>query len=192
MRITPSSLNCVALAVLLVCAGASYAGLDWFKTTRNWTDTFAEIDRRFEGVTNVSTDYVATQLQAPQQANPQSPKPILLDVREPAEFEVSHLQGAVQVSNLEAALGALHGVRPDQQIIVYCSVGWRSSALAQSLSKNGFKRVSNMRGGIFTWANEGRELRARAGTVDLVHPFNADWGQLLSERKRAKLLDSPK
>jgi rhodanese-related sulfurtransferase len=183
----------ITAMLLMLVASTSFAWQALFESKRNWADTFAEIDRRFVGVANVSTDEVAKLLQSngnDKATNNSKTKPVLFDVRDQAEFDTSHLQGAVQVSDIDVALKALHGFKPDQEIIVYCSVGWRSSDLAQRLSEKGFTRVSNMRGGIFTWANEGRVLRAASGPVDQVHPFNADWGQLLIARKRAAVKDA--
>ena len=73
-------------------------------------------------------------------------------------------------------------VDPDRSIVVYCSVGYRSSILAEKLQDMGFTKVYNLEGSIFKWDNEGRPLVQGKVTVRKVHPYNAHWGNLL-ERK---------
>lgn len=76
----------------------------------------------------------------------------------------------------------LTDIKPDRPIVVYCSVGYRSSILARKLQDKGFTNVYNLEGSIFKWANEGRPLVQGKVTVHKVHPYNAHWGHLL-ERK---------
>ena len=70
----------------------------------------------------------------------------------------------------------------DRPIVVYCSVGYRSSILARKLQDMGFTKVYNLEGSIFKWANEDRPLVQNQTTGYKVHPYNAHWGRLL-ERK---------
>lgn len=111
---------------------------------------------------------------------------LLIDTREAPEFAVSHLRGARNcrsVAEVEAAV-------PDRnaRVVVYCSVGYRSSALAEKLQKAGYTNVFNLEGSIFAWANEGRPVFR--GETELkparVHPYDRKWGQLLKEELRAK------
>lgn len=99
-------------------------------------------------------------------------RPLLLDVRSPEEFAVSHLPGAHRV---EAGVGAdevLAGVAPGQAIICYCAAGWRSSLLALRLARAGHREVYNLEGAIFDWACEGRPLERNGEPARTVHPFN--------------------
>jgi len=104
---------------------------------------------------------------------------ILLDVRETGEFEVSHLKGAQLATDLEQALSVLGNMPKDTPIVTYCSVGWRSSALARQLAERGFTRVRNLEGSIFEWANRGKPVYRADAQVKDVHPFNWRWGRLL-------------
>ena len=116
-------------------------------------------------------------------------KPLMLDVRESVEFEVSHLRGAVQVSpdasSVDLATTALKNVAKDQRIVLYCSVGVRSAAMAKRLQDAGYTNVHNMNGSIFQWANEGRAIYHQGEPADRVHPYNQEWGKLLKENLRA-------
>lgn len=66
-------------------------------------------------------------------------------------------------------------------IVVYCSVGYRSSRLARQLRTRGVKNVFNLEGSLFKWANEGRPVYRGSERVQEVHPFDEDWGELLDE-----------
>ncbi|MCH9808122.1 MAG: rhodanese-like domain-containing protein [Alphaproteobacteria bacterium] len=117
--------------------------------------------------------------------------PILLDVREADEFAVSHIKGAIRIApgaSREEVLDAAGDV-DGRSIVVYCSVGARSSTLArkvqQSLKTNGAVSVHNLTGGIFRWHNDGRALVNRSGVTDFVHRFDTYWGQLLERQELA-------
>ncbi len=71
-------------------------------------------------------------------------------------------------------------------VIVYCSVGVRSSALAERidplLTSSGSKPAYNLTGGIFQWHNEGRPLTRGAQSTPYVHPYNRSWGRLITNK----------
>lgn len=112
---------------------------------------------------------------------------LIFDLRQQSEFEVSHLCGARRIDP-GCGADALNDVPKDRPIIVYCSVGYRSGAFGQRLVEAGFTRVSNLEGGIFRWAIEGRPLVDMEGRkVKVVHPYNPTWGRLLKPEVRASL-----
>jgi rhodanese-related sulfurtransferase len=103
--------------------------------------------------------------------------PLLLDVRTKAEYEASHLHGAQRV---EPGSEAAETIAPtNKPIVTYCSVGYRSAALAQKLQAAGFKDVQNLEGSIFEWANEDRPLEQNGEPSTKVHPYSRLWGKLL-------------
>lgn len=113
-------------------------------------------------------------------------EPIFLDVRPKREFDVGHIEGAMQISPWASAKTveqALAGISPDRPIVFYCSVGGRSSRLAERarmrLEKSGTAKIHNLSGGVFAWHNESRPLVDTNGATDLVHPY---------DRPRRKLL----
>lgn len=109
------------------------------------------------------------------------PQPLLLDVRQPEEFAVSHLAGARRVDSTSEATIVLSGVPPTQPIVCYCAAGFRSSVMARRLARAGHREVYNLEGAIFDWASEGRPLVAEGGGTREVHPFN--WlGRLMLPR----------
>ena len=138
-----------------------------------WHDIKAEIIAKFPQVDQWSTEQVVEAL-----AN-RSEAPLVVDVRKPDEFAVSHLPGARNIPMGEDLTAALAEVSPDRPILIYCSVGYRSARASEELSAAGFTQVHNYLGSIFEWANQGESLVNANGETTLVHPFNADWGQLL-------------
>lgn len=115
--------------------------------------------------------------------DPSSQLPLIIDVREPAEFKVSHLQGAINLNS--AKLIAELVVDKDVELIVYCSVGYRSSGLAQELATMGYTRVKNLRHSIFEWANKHYPMINENGITYKAHPFDKTWGKLLDESLHA-------
>jgi len=78
-------------------------------------------------------------------------KPILLDVREPFEHALCHLESStlIPVDQLSHRLKELD---LNDEIVVYCHVGIRSAGAVSLLRKNGFTNVKNLTGGIDAWA----------------------------------------
>jgi sulfur-carrier protein adenylyltransferase/sulfurtransferase len=77
--------------------------------------------------------------------------PLLLDVREAAEREISVLPGDVHIpmSEVPARLGEIDAER---RIVVYCRTGNRSGQVVRYLQNAGFEDVRNLAGGINAWA----------------------------------------
>jgi rhodanese-related sulfurtransferase/rubrerythrin len=75
---------------------------------------------------------------------------VLLDVRQPSEYNQSHLPGAklIPLSQLNTAVSQLD---PQKPVIVYCAIGGRSRVAAQLLAGRGFGEVYNLKGGIKAW-----------------------------------------
>jgi adenylyltransferase/sulfurtransferase len=77
---------------------------------------------------------------------------LLLDVREPYEFQIAQIGGKLIPQNdVPNRLGELN---PEQEIVVHCRSGARSQKIAEFLAQNGFKNVSNVAGGILAWSDE--------------------------------------
>ncbi len=79
--------------------------------------------------------------------------PLLLDVREPHELQISALPGALNIplGALAARLSELDSAR---EMVVLCKAGTRSARALELLVSAGFKRVKNLKGGINAWARE--------------------------------------
>ena len=81
------------------------------------------------------------------------PAPLLLDVREPWEFEKAHIEGSELVPMRELG-GQLHRLDPEREIVVICHHGVRSRMVCYMLQREGFGRVINLAGGVDAWARD--------------------------------------
>jgi rhodanese-related sulfurtransferase len=77
--------------------------------------------------------------------------PYLLDVREPWEYALCHIEGAEPIPM--ASIPARSEELPkDRDVVVICHHGGRSQQIALFLEKAGFDRVYNLQGGLHQWA----------------------------------------
>jgi sulfur-carrier protein adenylyltransferase/sulfurtransferase len=83
-------------------------------------------------------------------------KPIdLIDVREPAEWEIVRIPGARLVPKGEILSGAaLAGLPQDRQIVLYCKTGVRSAEALAALKAAGFKDAVHVQGGVSSWVKQ--------------------------------------
>jgi adenylyltransferase/sulfurtransferase len=79
--------------------------------------------------------------------------PLLLDVREPHELQISALPGALNIplGSLAAHLSELDSAR---ELVLFCKAGTRSARALELLASAGFKRIKHLQGGINAWARE--------------------------------------
>lgn len=78
--------------------------------------------------------------------------PLLLDVREPWEFQTAHIEGAKLMPMNEVPGRAFQELDEDQPIAVLCHHGARSLSVANWLQQQGFHRAQSVAGGIDHWS----------------------------------------
>ncbi len=80
-------------------------------------------------------------------------KPILLDVREPWEFEICHIHSSLimPMNSIPENISKLDALKP---IVCICHHGVRSMHVALFLEQHGFSKVSNLTGGLHAWAQQ--------------------------------------
>ncbi len=86
-----------------------------------------------------------------------APMPLLLDVREPWEFE----HAAIRIDGLETRLMPMNSVPariaeldPVQPVVCICHHGARSAQVVAFLERQGFEAVYNLAGGIDAWSQQ--------------------------------------
>jgi len=86
---------------------------------------------------------------------------LLLDVREPKDFEGGKLPEALHIplSQLEARGAELAGMT-SRPIVVYCSRGQRSRGAGNTLTKLGFSEIYSLHGGLKAWKDAGLPVEA--------------------------------
>ena len=112
------------------------------------------------------------------------PQTVFLDAREPNEYSVSHLKGAVPVGYDHFQMANVSHLPKDTPIVVYCSVGYRSEKIAEKLKAAGYTKVSNLYGGIFEWVNQKNTVYDTDGETQRVHAYDRTWGIWLRRGKK--------
>lgn len=72
-------------------------------------------------------------------------KRIIIDVREPQEFAMGHVEGAINIppSDLLAGSKQLESIDKDSELVLYCVSGSRSNVAANILASQGFTNIVN-------------------------------------------------
>ena len=175
---------CLFAAVLVGLSAAVQARdiLGFLRGPSSLKAVEADIARRFKSISHMSPDALAA-------ARGRRDKILLIDVREPDEYAVGRLQGAIRVApglSVSTLLAQLKDQIAGRAIVFYCSVGERSSRLAararRQLLAAKAASVHNLKGGIFAWHNQKRPLFNDRGRTSYVHPFNTRWGKLLQRQ----------
>lgn len=80
-------------------------------------------------------------------------KPLLLDVREPWEYEICHIDGSINIpmGQIPQQLSKLQGTR---EIVVICHHGIRSQNVIRFLQQQAVDGLVNLDGGVDAWARE--------------------------------------
>lgn len=86
-------------------------------------------------------------------ADASRPAPLLLDVREPWEFEHCHLAGARHMPMHLVPVNCQE-LDPEKDVVVICHHGARSMQVAMFLENRGFTSVYNLYGGVDGWASD--------------------------------------
>ena len=78
---------------------------------------------------------------------------VLVDVREPFEYDISRISGSklIPLGELPARLSELDSA---DEIVLHCKVGGRSAKALRILQEAGFRKLSNLQGGITAWSDE--------------------------------------
>jgi rhodanese-related sulfurtransferase len=116
--------------------------------------------------------------------DPGRAQPVVLDARTAEEYGVSHLAGALRIEPYRPLLRPLRGFPKDTAIVVYSSAGYRGARVASWLAGQGYSEVTNLEGGLFRWANDGRPMFRNDRPTLEVHPYNPKWGLLLESKYR--------
>ncbi len=79
--------------------------------------------------------------------------PVLLDVREPWEFEIARLDGALHMPMRDVPTRVAE-LDPQAETVVICHHGGRSQQVAMFLERSGFTGIYNLAGGVDAWARQ--------------------------------------
>lgn len=78
--------------------------------------------------------------------------PVLIDVREPNEYQIANLGGKLIPMNTVPA--RLDEIPRDRPVVVHCKAGSRSQMVCDFLANYGYTNIANLSGGILAWSRE--------------------------------------
>jgi rhodanese-related sulfurtransferase len=81
-------------------------------------------------------------------------KPLLLDVREPREYDTAHIDGSTLIPMNEIPGRAHQELDEESPILVLCHHGARSLSVAAWLRQQGFDKAQSVSGGIDAWSRQ--------------------------------------
>ncbi len=103
---------------------------------------------------------------------------VFVDTRERDEYEVSHIPNAHYSGYDDFDLSNLMHIDKDSEIVVYCSIGYRSEKIGKKLKKAGYKNVYNLYGSIFEWVNRGYPIVDTSNQrTRRLHTYNKIWSK---------------
>lgn len=83
----------------------------------------------------------------------------IVDVRTLKEFRSGYIENAKHIDFYrEGFQKEILKLDKDKPIAVYCAVGGRTSSTAQFLRQQGFKKVYDLKGGMFAWSRKGYKI----------------------------------
>ncbi len=165
--------------IALSVAITSHAHLSWGISTDDIASMRGKLRERFPSVRTISAKELFERVRSPSHGL------VIIDTRAKAEYNVSHIKDARLFEPDRDSLSLLTAaIARNAEIVTYCSVGYRSSLIAEKLMEEGYLNVSSLEGGIFEWANQGLpifKLSTKGETPAIyVHPFDRKWGELLN------------
>ncbi|XP_071946587.1 uncharacterized protein [Antedon mediterranea] len=162
------------------------------------------VAKKFKDVPIISTNGVYKWMQKKHQGS-EIEDFLICDCRPREEYVVSHLPGAIQLNPdtidmrevqkvlQQHAFNNKFAVDAKVKVVMYCAVGYRSSALINRYLESQKKKIIdddhfefvNMEGSIFKWGNEKRPMVDDQDEITvMVHPFSPVWGKLLFKEIR--------
>jgi sterol desaturase/sphingolipid hydroxylase (fatty acid hydroxylase superfamily)/rhodanese-related sulfurtransferase len=142
----------------------------------------ARIDKDFPRVEQISTEELARRLASGNKVQ-------LFDVRTVEEYQSGHLPNAKLLepgTPPKLAMAQFAAGEPNP-VVLYCSVGYRAAEMGEEIRLAGWTNLVVLRGSIFQWARENRELTSTNAGPALVHPHSITYTHLVPAGKRLEL-----
>ena len=124
------------------------------KKTGNYSFTLGDISGKIKVIELIRPNYSAVTADEAAKIL-KNLKPYILDVRTQKEYEQIHIEGThlIPVQQLQARMSELES-KKHEDIFVYCATGNRSTVASRIMANSGFKRIYNLRYGIYDWAKK--------------------------------------
>jgi len=153
-----------------------------FLTGISWESVDKLVAEKFPTVKSITTEKLQQRLRNPTVA------PVVIDVRATEEFAVSYLPTAINLTTVAEIAAQFPDL--NEEIILYCSVGYRSAAIAEQMTGMGYTKVRNLHHSLFEWANNGYPMVNSEGGTTYAHPYNRRWGRLLRSELHRRSIEA--
>tara|TARA_Y100000588_G_scaffold133098_1_gene145959 strand:- start:136 stop:618 length:483 start_codon:yes stop_codon:yes gene_type:complete len=111
--------------------------------------------KQFCGIELVNEKVAFTELDATelQKKLENGSSPIIIDVREDFELEISKIEGSLHIP-MNQIPNRINELNPENDYVIMCRTGVRSSQICEFLSNQNFRSIANLSGGINEWAKK--------------------------------------
>ena len=113
---------------------------------------------------------------------------LLLDTRDHKEYLVSTIPNAIYVGYDDFDISSVSHIPRETEIVVFCSIGYRSEKIGNKLKIAGYKNVKTLYGSIFAWVNHAYPLVTPSGQpTKRLHTYNKKWSKWVDNPKVEKV-----
>lgn len=134
-------------------------------------DKLVEIDKQFQ---DYKKSFKSVQNLLPIESD-QLDNPLYVDARETNEQDVSMIPGAITLKHFNKQKDSFK----NRNIVVYCTIGYRSGLYTKKLLSKGFSAF-NLKGGVLLWSHAKRDFVKDGVTTNKVHVYGKQWDLLQS------------
>lgn len=104
----------------------------------------------------------------------------ILDTRSEKEFSVSSIKDSRYINYKRFKLQDVEDIPKNAEIIVYCTIGFRSEKIGEKLIKSGYSNVKNLYGGIIKWVNDDHNIYSDNNKTLKLHTYSPGWAKYLN------------
>jgi len=105
---------------------------------------------------------------------------IIIDTRTKDEYNISHIKTALLINYDNFNPESVKDFSKSSELVLYCSIGYRSERLGEILIQMGFTNVYNLYGGIFEWFNKENEVvNSNGEKTNKIHSYSRKWAKFV-------------
>ncbi|MBL4655535.1 MAG: rhodanese-like domain-containing protein [Bacteroidia bacterium] len=105
---------------------------------------------------------------------------IIIDTRTEEEYNISHIKTALWINYDSFNPELVKDFGKNEELVLYCSIGYRSERLGEILIQMGFTNVYNLYGGIFEWFNKENEVvNSNGNKTNKIHSYSGKWAKFI-------------
>ncbi len=162
----------ILIQILLIISGYAEGNNEYSEYSKE------DFDSLLSGLYSYTVDLISTSELAARMNSEENI--LIIDTRSRSEYDTSHIQGALFVDYENPNLLFLKEIPRSRQIILYCTVGYRSEKIGELVLEQGFNLVFNLYGGITQWVNDSYPIFNSEGETKIVHGYSEEWARWIN------------